>query len=82
MAYLEFVKAAGKTYVYVTEYVGEQENTRKKERRIYTLGRKQKALEKLMKWKREEEKIPFYIGNDENIIIGKWIKKVAERGAY
>lgn len=82
MAYLEFVKSAGSTYVYVTEYVGKQEKTLSVKKRIMSLGRQKKAIEKLKKWKSGEKKEPFYIGEDRDYLIDKWIKKVEERGAY
>ena len=82
LAYLEFVKAAGKTYVYVSEYVGKQEHTSKLEKRIMSLGRKQKALEKLRSWKNDEKTIPFDIKKEGKFVIEKWIRSVENRAAY
>ena len=82
MAFLDFVKASGKIYVYVAEYVGKQENTNSKEKRILSLGRKEKALENLKKWKKDRQNIPAIVKIKDERELDNWINKVANRGAY
>ena len=82
MAFLDFVKASGNIYVYVAEYVGKQEETNSKEKRIFSLGRKEKALEKLEKWKKDRKKIPEVVKIKDESELDNWINKVVKRGAY
>lgn len=82
MAFLDFVKASGNIYVYVAEYVGKQEDTNSKEKRVFSLGRTEKAIQKLEKWKKDKKNIPDVVKIKDEIELDNWIKKVSKRGAY
>lgn len=82
MAFLDFVKSSGNIYVYVAEYVGKQEDTNSKEKRVFSLGRAEKAIQKLEKWKKDKKKIPDVVKIKDEIELDNWIKKVSKRGAY
>lgn len=82
MAYLNFVKSGGKTYVYVNEYVGEQEYSQKKEKKIVRLGRIEQAFMTLKVWQIDSNKIPLEINRKDHERIPLWIDKVRNRGAY
>lgn len=82
MAYLDFVKSSGKTYVYVNEYVGKQETSMKKEKRIARLGRVEQALMQLKVWQIDPKRIPIEIAPIYHERIPTWIDAVRNRGAY
>lgn len=78
MAYLTTVKANGKRYVYLTEYVGEQAHTEKKEKRIYSFGPLDDVLYKMYFWKLNYPEFPQDLRNlgfgYED--IKKWIREL------
>lgn len=55
MGYLSQVKSNGKQYIYLTEYVGNQKYSTKKERHVYGFGEARRALLKMRRWKRKFE---------------------------
>lgn len=79
MAYLEFSNAGKHTYVYISEYVGEQESTLKKESRILALGRTDIALFKLIDWRKNVDLMPRIIEENYQDRLNEWIPKVAMR---
>lgn len=79
MAYLEFSKADGRTYVYISKYVGKQEFTSKVEERILALGRADNALIKLIDWRNNEDLMPIVIEENLQDKLNEWIPRVAMR---
>lgn len=79
MAYLEFANSGKHTYVYISEYVGEQEYTIKKESRILALGRTDSALFKLIDWRKNVDLMPRIIEENYQDKLNEWIPKVAMR---
>lgn len=82
MAFLEFVNSGRKTYVYINEYVGTQEYSAKKERRIVRLGPLEKAHMQLKVWQLDQKRIPKEIHNEYYKRIPTWIDAVVKRGAF
>lgn len=76
MAYLELVKAGGRTYAYVTEYRGEIDFSSRKENRIVRLGNVQNALKKLEMWAENKALIPQSIDKKDYHKINDWKEKV------
>ncbi|OOE05029.1 hypothetical protein BO219_06490 [Anoxybacillus kestanbolensis] len=56
--YLSQVKSNGKQYIYLCSYVGTQEYSTRKEKRIYSFGETKKALIKMKRWKRKFNEFP------------------------
>lgn len=81
MAYLDFVKANGKTYVYINKYVGTQDFTMKKEARVARLGRVEQALMTLKIWQIDNKRIPSELDRECLECIPEWIQKVRNRVA-
>lgn len=82
MAYLDFVKSAGKTYVYINEYVGKQKTSSKMEARIARLGRQEQALMELKIWLIDSKRIPKTIDPVHHTRIPEWIDAVRNRAAF
>lgn len=82
VAYLEFVKSRGKTYVYVVEYVGVDQREKRKERRIMGLGTLKSAKKQIEEWKKDNSKMPDEIKSEETSVIDYWLESVKNRGAY
>ncbi|MBE1555414.1 hypothetical protein [Sporosarcina limicola] len=78
MAYLDFVKTKGKTYV----YVGEKEFSNKKTQRICGLGQLQAAFCVLRFWSIHKKEIPEVIKTNDYARIPAWIDAVRDRGAF
>lgn len=79
MGYLSQVKANGKQYIYLTEYIGNQNYSTKNERHVYAFGEVMMALIKMRRWRRkfntefpEELKELGYDAADLN----EWIKTI------
>lgn len=75
MAYLSKVKSNGNTYVYLAEYIGKQQYSRRRERHIYSFGRLDVALRNLEIWKavpsmfpKELSALGYGIRNVENLL--------------
>ncbi|AEH47115.1 MAG: hypothetical protein CW346_02715 [Bacillaceae bacterium] len=58
MAYLSQVKSNGRQYIYLCMYVGSQEYSTRKERRVYSFGEARKALLRMKRWKRRFAEFP------------------------
>ncbi|KIQ93618.1 hypothetical protein LH47_02299 [Anoxybacillus thermarum] len=58
MAYLSQVKSNGKQYIYLCMYVGTQQYSTRKERRVYSFGESKKALIRMKRWKRKFSEFP------------------------
>lgn len=56
MAYLSQIRAGGRQYIYLTEYVGYQDYSSKTEKHIYSFGNSRMALVKMKKWLRNFDK--------------------------
>lgn len=82
MAYLDFVKAKGRTYVYVREYVGSQNFTSRQDVKIHSLGRVERALITLKMWSIDDDLIPPSIKDEDKKNIDKWINSVRNRAVY
>lgn len=82
MAYLEFNRSGGNTYVYLNEYVGEQKYSTRKEMRIVRLGRIEKALMTLKMWKIDQNLIPKELPKEHYKNINDWIKSVRNRAVF
>lgn len=82
MAFLYFVNAGGKTYVYVNKYVGKQTYTSSKEETVARLGRADKALMTLKIWQMDKKKIPKEIDQESYVRIPEWIQQVRNRVAF
>lgn len=82
MAYLEFVRSGGRTYVYINEYVGDQEFSAKKEIRIASLGRAEQALMMLKMWQVDQNLIPKDINGVNHTRLSKWIETVKKRATF
>lgn len=59
MGYLSQVRAGGKQYIYLTEYIGSQPFSTKIEKHVFSFGCSQSALPKMKSWlKNFENKFP------------------------
>ncbi|MBW7651333.1 hypothetical protein [Anoxybacillus sp. ST4] len=58
MAYLSQVKSNGRQYIYLCIYVGSQEYSTRKERRVYSFGEARRALIRMKRWKRKFSEFP------------------------
>lgn len=82
MGYLSQVKAAGRQYIYLTEYCGNQEFTSKTEKHVYSFGQARIALLKMKRWKRRyENEFPIELinlgyGIDD---LSKWINTLESK---
>ncbi|THD15772.1 hypothetical protein CI793_11215 [Anoxybacillus ayderensis] len=56
--YLSQVKSNGKRYIYLCMYVGTQEYSSRKEKRVYAFGEARRALVKMKRWKRRFTEFP------------------------
>ncbi|OKO97026.1 hypothetical protein BRO54_0039 [Geobacillus proteiniphilus] len=73
MAYLSQVKSNGKQYIYLCMYVGNQEYSTRKERRVYSFGEARKALLRMKRWKRRFTEFP-----QELLDLGCGMKELEE----
>lgn len=80
MAFLSRVRSHGKVYVYVTEYTGEQPFSTKRERHILSLGRHDRAIQRLEVWMRHPETFPIELLQRKLGMrdVEKWIEKLKE----
>ncbi|MFC4323677.1 hypothetical protein [Litchfieldia salsa] len=53
MGYLSQVKSNGKQYIYLTEYIGNQKYSTKKEHHVYAFGEVRMALIRMRRWRRK-----------------------------
>lgn len=82
MAYLDFVKSKGRTYVYVREYVGVQNYTNRKDVKLHSFGRIERALVTLKMWEINSNLIPETINDEDRKNIDKWINSVRKRAVF
>ncbi len=76
LGYLTQVNVKGEKYIYLTEYIGQQQYTARREKNVYSFGINQKALFKMRMWEKIPELFPQKL---QNLGYGKkdlleWIK--------
>lgn len=59
MAWISLVRSNRETYVYLTEYIGDQTFTTKKELHVYRFGKINDALQDMKNWQQGREFFPL-----------------------